>query len=151
MKNLKLIGFGVLISGSFGYGQNTGVPQPVKDAFAQKFPMVKSEKWSKENSMEWEAEFKMKGIKYSANFLEDGTWKETEHLVKMNDIPSDIKKTLDTDFSSYKITEAEISETGTGSVYEFEIKKGKEMMEVAIDNSGTVVKKELFNKNDDKD
>ena len=69
----------------------------------------------------------------------------------MNDIPSDIKKTLDTDFSSYKITEAEISETGTGSVYEFEIKKGKEMMEVAIDNSGTVVKKELFNKNDDKD
>ncbi|MCG2460373.1 PepSY domain-containing protein [Flavobacteriaceae bacterium F89] len=142
MKNLKLLCVGGLMAGSFGYGQNVSVPQPVKDAFVQTFPTVKSVKWDKENSTEWEAEFRMKGKQYSANFLEDGTWKETEHVVKKKDIPSNIKKALDTEFFGYTIEESEISETREGSVYEFELEKGEQMMEVAIDNSGKVVKKE---------
>ena len=135
----------------YAFDPITDAPKAVKEAFAKKFPLVKKVKWNKENSTEWEAEFKMDGVEYSANYLEDGTWIETEHGVKMTDVPSNVKKTLDTDYKSYKIEEAEISETQEGSVYEFEIKKDKEMMEVAIDNGGKVVKKEQIDKKDDKD
>ena len=98
-------------------------------------------------------EFKMKGMEYSANFLEDGTWKETEHEIKQNAIPATIKTVLDTQFSGYKIEESEISETKEGFLYEFELEKGEQMMEVAIDKNGKVVKKEMMNENkkEDKD
>lgn len=143
MESLKLLGIAVLMSGSFTWAQKADAPQNVKVAFAEKFPVAKSVKWNRESQTEWEAEFKMNGMKYSANFLEDGTWEETEQVVKMTDIPSNVKKTLDTEFLGQKIEEAEISETLEGTVYEFGLERGKQRLEVAIDNNGKVVRKEM--------
>ena len=157
MKKLKFLGtvlFSALIGLSiYSFSLENDAPQKVKDAFTKKFPMVKKVKWDKESATEWEAEFKMKGMEYSANFLEDGTWKETEHEIKQNAIPATIKTVLDTQFSGYKIEESEISETKEGFLYEFELEKGEQMMEVAIDKNGKVVKKEMMNENkkEDKD
>ncbi|GAL64575.1 PepSY-like domain-containing protein [Algibacter lectus] len=107
-------------------------------------------KWEKENATEWEAEFKMNKIEYSANFFEDGTWKETEHEIDENDIPQNVKAALASSFPGYEMEEAEISETQNGTVYEFEIEKDETEMEVAIDANGKVVKQEVKQK-DDKD
>ena len=52
------------------------VPAAVKAAFAKKFPGATAE-WGKENSKEYEAEFKLDGKSASANFLTDGSWLET--------------------------------------------------------------------------
>ncbi|HZJ19858.1 MAG TPA: PepSY-like domain-containing protein [Pricia sp.] len=145
MKKVKILGTLALAmvmgTGIYAFGPGDDAPKKVKDAFAKKFPTVKKVKWDKENETEWEAEFKMKGTEYSANFMEDGTWKETEHEIKKNAIPANVKTTLDTEFSGYKIGEAEISETSEGSVYEFELEKGEQAMEVAIDTNGKVAKK----------
>ncbi len=130
-------------------GQNDDAPTNVKGAFAKKFPNVKKVKWEKENATEWEAEFKMKGTEYSANFTEDGTWKETEHEIKKSAIPAHVKSTLDTEFAGYKIEEAEISETDEGSIYEFGIEKGEQSMEVAIDTDGKVATKEMKEEGDE--
>ena len=155
MKKLKMLGavfFAAAIgSGIYAFGNSDIAPQKVKEAFAKKFPTVKKVKWDKENETEWEAEFKMKGTEYSANFLEDGTWQETEHEINKNAIPTNIKKVLDNQFSGYKIEESEISETVKGSLYEFEIEKGEENLEVAIDNNGKVVKKEVLKEKERKD
>jgi len=62
------------------------VPEKVKSAFAGKFPNASSVKWDKENDEEWEAEFKMDGKEYSANFTVDGNWKETEYEIKKSEI-----------------------------------------------------------------
>lgn len=86
----------------------------------------------------------MNGVEYSANFLTDGTWEETEHEIKKNHIPENVKNTLDTAFKGYEIEEAEISETTEGSVYEFELEKGEEAWEVTIDLNGKLVKKEVL-------
>ena len=130
-------------------GQKSNVPAKVKTAFAEKFPNATKISWDKENSAEWEAEFKMKGKEYSANFNNNGNWKETEYEIKKSDIPSAVKSTLDTDFNSYKIKEAEISETSKGKVFEFAMEKEETDMEVAISPDGKVVKKEINKENDE--
>jgi|TARA_R110001583_G_scaffold123813_1_gene275211 uncharacterized membrane protein YkoI len=145
MKKIKILGavlFSAVIgSGIYAFDTNKDVPIRVKEAFAKKFPNIKKVKWEKESNSEWEGEFKIKGMEYSANFLEDGTWKETEHEIKRNAIPSNIKTILDTEFSGYKIEEAEISETQNGSVYEFELEKGELNTEITIDLKGNVISK----------
>ena len=148
MKKLKILGavlFATAIgTGIFAFGTIEDAPQKVREAFAKKFPNVKKVKWEKESDTEWEGEFKMKGTEYSAIFLQDGTWQETEHEIKKKSIPASIKTTLETEFSGYEIEEAEISETKDGSVYEFELEKGEEELEVVIDNNGKVIKKEIL-------
>tara|TARA_R100000655_G_C2982086_1_gene191962 strand:- start:815 stop:1276 length:462 start_codon:yes stop_codon:yes gene_type:complete len=124
------------------------VPQVVKNAFAKKFPTAKKVDWEKENETEWEAEFKMNNVEYSANFLANGTWQETEHEVKTNDVPQNILSSLKSNFPGYEIEEAEISETSKGSFYEFEIEKGKIEMEVTLDSSGTIIKKQMEEEED---
>lgn len=124
-------------------GQNNVVPAKVKTALEQKFPNAQKVKWNKENETEWEAEFKLNGEKYSANYSTDGIWKETEHEIENSAIPANVKQSLDTEFAGYKIEEAEISETANGSVYEFAVEKDETTMEVAISPDGKVVKKEI--------
>ena len=147
MGKIKIVGLTLLASyiglGSYAFGTNIDAPQKVKDAFSKRFPEAKKVKWEKENVTEWEADFKIKGMEYSANFLEDGFWKETEHEIKRNAIPLNIKTTLNTEFSGYKIEEAEVSETQDGSVYEFELEKEEVLMEVTIDMKGKVVSQVL--------
>jgi len=119
------------------------VPQAVKDAFAQKFPTAEKVDWDKESATEWEAEFKMNTLEYSANFLEDGTWQETEHEIDQAEIPQVVITALRSNFPGYEIEETEMAETPEGTVYEFEIEKGKTEMEVAIDLNGKVLKKQM--------
>ncbi|WP_445738728.1 PepSY-like domain-containing protein [Mariniflexile sp.] len=152
MKTLKIILGTFLACAMFAFS-STGdqVPQKVKDAFSKKFPTAKKVKWDKENATEWEAEFKMNNTEYSANYLEDGTWKETEHEIDEKEIPQNVKSSLMSAYSGYKIKESEISETKNGMLYEFEIKKGEIMVEIAIDANGNIVKKEVMKENDKED
>jgi uncharacterized membrane protein YkoI len=152
MKTLKLFVIVFAAISINACAQKPNVPENVKNAFTQKFPDAKSVKWDKENETEWEAEFKLNGEEYSANFTTDGVWKETEHEIEKSAIPANVKQTLDNEFRGYKIEEAEISETAEGQVYEFELKKDKVVMEVAISPDGKLVKKEVkTEKDEDKD
>lgn len=132
-------------------GQQKNVPAKVKTAFEQKFPNAQKVKWDKENETEWEAEFKMSGKEYSANFSADGKWMETEYEIEESEIPLAVQKTLDNEFADYEIEEVEISETTDGKVYEFAIEKDETKLEVAISPDGKVVKKEVQKEEDEKD
>lgn len=143
MRSLKIILVAFVGCLLFAFSSKEGkTPQKVKDAFVKKFPTAKKVKWEKENVTEWEAEFKMNKVEYSANFLEDGTWKETEYEIEERDIPQNLKSVLLAAFPEYEIEEAEISETLSRLVYEFSIEKGETEMEVAIDSTGKIVKEE---------
>ena len=118
------------------------VPEAIKSAFSQKFPDATHVKWDKENGNEWEAEFKMNGIKYSANFENSGTWTETEYRISLKDIPEAVKTSLDNESAGAKIKESEVCETKEGKVYEFVIRKGENVMELQINDAGRIIKKE---------
>ena len=154
MKKSMMIVLAVAAVSTVACGQkkeSETAPKTVETAFQQKFPTAQKVKWEKENDAEWEAEFKLDGKEYSANFSSDGTWKETEHEIAKTDIPEGVQNTLNTAFAGYKIEESEISETAEGTVYEFELEKGKTEMEVAIDASGKVLKKEVEEEHEEKE
>jgi hypothetical protein len=158
MRLTKTIGLVACIIGATSLNacaQTTKVPKAVTETFRQKFPDAKKVKWDKEyeteRETEWEAEFKMNGTEYSANFTSAGEWKETEHEVKMNEIPTAVKATLDKEFMGYDIEEAEISETKDGKVYEFTLERDETEMDVAIDVNGKIINKELIEKQEKND
>jgi len=150
-----ILGMGVVVVAvttiAFSSENEVKVPQVVKEAFAKKFPAIKKVDWEKENNTEWEAEFKINKVEYSANFLENGTWQETEHEVKPNEVPQNILSSLKSKFPVYEIEEAEISETTEGTFYEFEIEKGKDEWEVTLDSNGKVVKKQSEEEEENED
>lgn len=127
------------------------VPANVKTAFSQKFPNATDVKWGNENEKEWEAEFKMNGKNYSANFDINATWMETEYEISTTEIPVSVKTTLDKEFAGYNIEKSEVSETADGKVYEFALKKDAEKTEVAIDMNGKVLKKEPLKEEGEED
>jgi hypothetical protein len=115
------------------------VPEKVLSAFSQKFPEAKKVAWEMEDEIEWEAEFKMEDIEYSANFNMNGDWIETEYEIKESAIPSNIRSILDQNFTDYEIEKAEIAETTLGKSYEFEIEVGEEEFDVVIDSNGKLI------------
>lgn len=145
MKNLILsvVVFAIFSISPACSQQKKHVPEAVKTAFAKKFPNAKKIKWGQEDAKEWEAEFKMNGKDYSANFDNKGSWKETEYEINESEIPASVKNTIETQFEDYKIGESEISKTVSGKVYEFKIVKGENKMELVVSPDGKVLNKEV--------
>jgi hypothetical protein len=142
MKNLILMIGAIAIFCFAGCGQTgNNLPAAVKTAFTQKFPDATGVKWDKESDNEWEAEFKMNGVEYTASFDNKGAWMETEYEISADDIPEAVKMTLEREYANYTVEEPEVSETTDGKVYEFELKSGEEEIKVAIDMNGNVLKK----------
>lgn len=140
--SILIMAAALLISLNF-YGQEVkDLPAGVKTAFIQKFPNATGVKWGKENAKEWEAEFKMDGKDYSANFDNAGGWMETEYKINNKEIPSSVTASIGKEFTGYKIDESEVSETAKGKVYEFVLIKGEVKMEAAFDLNGNLISKE---------
>ena len=67
--------------------QTKNIPKAVIDALATKFPGATNVKWGKESAKEYEAEFNINDKSVSANFGIDGSWVETETVIKVSDLP----------------------------------------------------------------
>ncbi|MFA5047145.1 MAG: PepSY-like domain-containing protein, partial [Paludibacter sp.] len=110
MKNLILvIAASAFISLSVSAQKN--VPAPVKTAFSHKFVKATDVKWGKEGKTAWEAEFKLDGKSYSANFDSKGFWLETEYSITTSEIPAAVKTTINKEYALYKIKGTDVSET----------------------------------------
>jgi hypothetical protein len=151
MKTSALIIAVILFSISACGQTNKDVPAGVATAFSQKFPKATKVEWGRENDKEWEAEFKIDGKEYSANFDNAGTWMETEYEIYAKEIPAAVKSTLDKEFAGFKIKVSEISETKDAKVYEFVLEKGEASFEAAIDPEGKLLSKEEMKEEDEKD
>ena len=116
------------------------VPTAVKTAFAKKFPGTTAE-WGKENSKEYEAEFKLDGKSMSANFLTDGTWLETEAEISMTDVPSAVKTAVEKKYPGAVISKVYKIDNSKGELtYEAEIKTSGKKKELVLKADGTIIK-----------
>ncbi len=147
MKRKTIMLLTVIVSCAAAFGQKVDankVPADVVSAFKNKFPNAKNAKWEKENSAEYEVEFELTDIDYSATFDSSAKWLETEMDMKFKDLPAAIKSYLATHFSGFKIKECEKVETsGSKSLFEIELKKGKELIIAVFDSSGNFVSREV--------
>jgi len=133
--------------------QEKDVPAAVVTAFKTKFPTTTKTNWEKENTNEFEAEFKLNGEEVSANFDNTGKWLETETEIKTAALPAAVQATLNKDFAGYKIEEAaKIESAKDGNVFEAEIEKGEESYDVLFTPDGKVLSKtKLEEKKGEKD
>ena len=137
MKNIILILVMVLIA---SYTFAGTVPEAVQKAFNTKYPKITNVKWDKENAKEWEAEFTMSGNKLSANFMEDGTWVETEQVIPLDQLPIAVADAIKKTYPNWKIKETDKTETAkNGLIYEADLTLGSKKKGVAFKEDGTPV------------
>lgn len=116
-------------------------PNAVRTAFSQKFPHASKIKWSQENDKEYEADFKWRGIQYSANFSNDGKWLETEYLTTYDKLPPKVQEVFNTTHKGAKIKAIAKIETSSGTIkYEIEFRQGSKTEEVLYNKSGDELK-----------
>ncbi|UXP32667.1 PepSY-like domain-containing protein [Reichenbachiella agarivorans] len=141
--NKPILVLGICLSSLMSCGHEDQVPQKVLTAFHQKFPQAKDVEWEleKEDDMEWEAEFNVNDMEYSANFDPEGTWHETEHDIKFHEIPPIVISTIQHDFADSDFKKAEISETPKGQFYEIELIQGETEIELTLNDKGEITYK----------
>lgn len=118
------------------------VPKAVITSFQTHFKGAKADAWDKEKNGEFEAEFKMNRVEMSANFSADGTLMETETEIAPNVLPKSAIDYITKNYPGIKIEEAaKIINSKGVTVYEAEVKQGKEEIELIFDASGNFTKK----------
>lgn len=141
-RNFSLLAVAVLLITSSAYAQkkeNLLVPEVVQKSFGQRFPNASPVEWRKEDATTYEAEFKLNGTEYSANYSNSGEWLVTEMEVNQTTLPEAVLATLKTDYVGHKVKECERVEKPGGSiVYEVEVVKDDATTEVVLDVNGRV-------------
>ena len=117
------------------------VPPQVKTAFESRFATAEKVSWGKENAHEYEGEFLLDGKHYSANFLADGKWKETEAEISKTDLPASVLNAFNRKYAGSQIKMCSKITAASGTVkYEIEyLVKGK-TKEVLYDEEGKPAK-----------
>ncbi|CAN5502459.1 hypothetical protein BH10BAC5_BH10BAC5_27140 [soil metagenome] len=129
----------IFLISSYSYADN--VPAIVKKSFESRFPNAKNVKWDKENGSEYEAAFKLKGIKYSTTFSSTGDWMETESPTTFEMLPISVQNTFNDSNKGVKPRLCSKIELSTGRIkYEIEIKKKKKTIELFYEEDGKQIK-----------
>ena len=154
MKKIVVLLSACMLISLMGYTQKITpdkVPAPVKQAFAKKFPAATDVKYEMEKK-DYEINFKDKGVEMSANFDATGSWLETETEIKVTDIPKEVSASVTNNFAGFKISEVAKTETpDKGLIYEMDLKKDKEGLEVQFSPKGDILKKTPLKKEKDED
>src|ERR1700757_1802986 len=117
------------------------VPKAVVTSFQTNFKGAKAEKWEKEKDGAYEAEFDWNKIETSATFSADGKLNETEQEIKVSALPKTVTDYVAKNYTGHKISEAaKITDADGKMMYEAEVKKGKEEMDLLFNADGTFIK-----------
>jgi hypothetical protein len=128
------------------------IPPAVTAAFNTKFPKAEKVKWEMEDKKDFEANFKIGTVEQSATFNPEGKWVETETEIEASQLPQAIQQAVAKQFAGYKTKEAsQVENEKNGSLYEVEVAKGKEIVEISFSPKGDVLGKKVKSKEDKED
>lgn len=112
-------------------------PKAVKEAFQAKYPGENDPDWEIDSNGNYESHFKIKGVKYRADFAPSGNWIETETSIDKKDLPKPIREAIKKNYGSEDITEIEkVDSASKGKFYDVEFKKKGKNMDVEYRASG---------------
>jgi len=122
-----------------GMAQQIHVTSKAKKAFTAKFPNAKNVHWGKESAHVFEAEFTLDGTRMSANFDEQGNWKETETPISKGNVPTTVMQSMQKNYSQATLRQAyKVAQPGR-IVYEMEVKMGGHNRELVFSSKGKVI------------
>jgi hypothetical protein len=131
----------MLGSASCQDSKQSKVPQSVVANFQAKYPGETDPDWELDDNGLWEANFKINGEKYRADFNPNGLWIETENSIKKSNLPKAIKQSIERDYKNLKITEVErVHHHSKGIFYDVEFKQKGKNMDVEYRENGTELK-----------
>lgn len=114
------------------------VPLSVKANFESKYPGEDDPDWHLDDHGYWEANFKIDGEKYRADFEYNGLWIETENSIKKSELPDAIQEAIKRDYPDEEITEVErVKHHSKGLFYDVEFKKKGKNMDIEYRENGT--------------
>ncbi len=115
-------------------------PVKVLNAFQQKYPNAKEVSWNADRNGRHEADFKVGGTHYRADFNQDGTWVETETSVKWKDLPEATKESFKKESNQKSIVEIELVDSSkNGKFYDIEYKISVGKQDILITPDGKVI------------
>lgn len=118
---------------------NGQTPEAVKTSFQNKYPGENDPDWEVDSNGNYESHFKIKGIKYRADFKPDGSWIETETSIDEKDLPKPIKARIEKEFDG-KITEIEkVNHHSKGTFYDVEFKQKGEKKDIEFRANGEII------------
>lgn len=153
MKAVLIIAVVVLGAGPAAAQEINGrdVPDAVVKAFTGKYAGAKAEKWEKEGG-NYEAEFDWNKTKSSAAFDASGKFMQYEQDIKTAELPAAASAYCTINFKDYKISEASKITDASGKVmYEAELSKGRDEMDLIFDDDGNFIRKETGAEENDDD
>ncbi len=126
------------------------VPDDVMTTFINKFRGAEEIAWEKDGK-NYEVEFTMEGVTYSAVFDKKGFWLETGKDADESVLPQAVKDQIAAQFAGYTIEEVEVVSTPKMlEGFEVELKGEKDMIEALFDYKGDLLEKSK-EKNDDEE
>ncbi len=138
MKHIIILALGLVFS--CNTATKAQAPEAVKKTFQAKYPGENDPDWHKDSHNNYEANFKIDGIKYRADFKKNGAWIETETSIKKKDLPKLIKQAIKDNYGSEDITEIEKVESATkGLFYDVEFKQKGKNMDVEFRKDGSII------------
>ncbi|UII19517.1 PepSY-like domain-containing protein [Fulvivirga ligni] len=116
------------------------IPKEVKEAFEKKYPSHKDVEWNVDDHGFYEADFKLDGEKYRADFEKSGVWVETENSIKYDDLPDVVKDVIKEGYDKDEITEIEhVQNAEKGEFFDVEFKRKGKNKDVMITPSGKII------------
>ena len=131
--------------------QKTAIPAQVQKAFQEQYQEATEVEWEMENTNEFEVEFELAEMEYTAEYDEKGNWIETSREIKSSKLPEIVRNQISNLYPGFKIDEAEEIEMPDFKGYEVELEKGKKEVVLLIGADGTIYKTEPFGEDKDHD
>jgi hypothetical protein len=129
---------------------NDKIPEQVMNAFKAKFPAAEKPSWEMEKEAVYEVSFKMDSSEYTAVFDKDGNWMETEVEIETATLPPAVMAAISGNYPGYDAREAcRLEIPDKGALYEVELKKGKDVLDVQFTEQGEVISKAPANREDE--
>jgi len=115
-------------------------PQAVQDNFNKMYPGEDNPNWHVDAHGYYEAHFKKDGIKYRADYNEDGSWYETETSIKVKELPKAIRKVIEEQYAHLEISEVEkVQHHSKGLFYDVEFKRKGKNKDIEFKEDGTIL------------
>lgn len=109
-------------------------------SFAQRYPAAESVSWNEDDNGNHEAEFRLDGEKYRADFSPEGNWIETENSIKFDNLPKLVQKLVEQEYDKDDITEIEyVDSAQRGKFFDIEFKQKGKNLDVMVRADGTLL------------
>lgn len=121
-------------------GKKKDTPEAVKKTFKAMYPGENDPDWHVDAHGNYESHFKIKGVKYRADYAADGSWIETETNIKISELPKAIQDEIDHTYFLYAIAEIEkVKHHSKGTFYDVEFKQKGKNKDIEFRADGTVI------------